>query len=238
MRHLPRPSYCRMSSIGLGAIGVVCAAYAAPAIAAPAPRARLAPGQHATQAAIDDDAALPADHEEDLVHYDPKRALTISTRMADRCRANLPVLHAASERYALDPWLLAAVAWVESGFSPGIRSRAGSLGLMQLQPVTSRVFGCRSPRDPACGADAAAQFMRALLRKYKGDVVFALCAYHAGPARPTRSWKKSELPRNLHYATRVLEARARLERYGCAGRALTTQPAVTAPTQTALADGD
>ncbi|MBM4345849.1 MAG: lytic transglycosylase domain-containing protein [Deltaproteobacteria bacterium] len=249
MRLLPRPSKLPLLMALSGLAWLAVAAPSAPALAAPpadrsgeatagAPSGRLAQGKHASGAPVDDDAALPADHEEDLARYDPKRPLTISARMAARCRASMPVIETAAERHLLDPWLLAAVAWVESGYSPGIVSRAGSLGLMQLQPVTSRVFGCRRPRDPQCGADAAAQFLRALLRKYKGDVVFALCAYHAGPARPTRSWKKSELPRNLHYATRVLEARARLERFGCDGRALTASPKTPTPRQTALADGD
>lgn len=229
----------RQNTLIRALLGVIACAWAvAPGSGLAAPRTHLAQGQHAAGAAIDDDAALPADHEEDLVRYDPKRPLTISTRMAARCREHMPTLECAADRYHLDPWLLAAVAWVESGFSPSIRSGAGSLGLMQLQPVTSRVFGCGRPRDPACGADAAAQFMRALLRKYKGDVVFALCAYHAGPARPTRSWKKSELPRNLHYATRVLEARARLQRYGCDGRALTASSPATTPKLTAMVAGD
>lgn len=181
-------------------------------------RAAIAQGARAVAAHVDDDAALDADHAEDTVRYNPKKPLTISGRMTERCREHLPYVERAAAKVGLDPWLLLAVAWVESGFSPAIVSPAGSIGLMQLQPATSRVFGCRRPSDPQCGADAAALFIRALLRKFSGDVVFALCAYHAGPARPARSWRRGEVPANLHYATRVLEAKSRLERFGCVGR--------------------
>ena len=186
---------------------------------AEAPRRTAVPaGARAALVHVDDDAALDADNDEGDVRYNPKKPLTISDRMRARCRQHLPALDRAAEKHGVDTLLLAAIAWVESGYSPNIGSSAGSRGIMQLQPGTARSLGCRDPDDVACAADAAAIYVNALLRRYHGDVVYALCAYHAGPVRPTSAWKRGELPANLHYATRVLEARARLERYGCDGK--------------------
>lgn len=213
--------------LGLGCTGhleVVRPGGPSVAVAAAAPtnegdrRAAIPMGTRASLVHVDDDAALDSDHGEDDVRYNPKKPLTISDRMSQRCRQHLPALDRAAEKHGVDTLLLAAIAWVESGFSPGIGSYAGSLGIMQLQPGTSRSLGCRDPHDVTCAADAASIYIRALLRRYRGDLVYALCAYHAGPVRPSQAWRRGELPTNLHYATRVLEARSRLERYGCEGR--------------------
>lgn len=178
-------------------------------------------GAMAATTLVDDDAAMDSQHTEDAGRYTAKKPLTINAKMAQRCRASQPHIDSAAERHRVDPWLMMAIAWVESGFSPTAVSRAGSRGLMQLQPVAGHYFGCRNLSDPACNADAATRFVKALLRRYRGDMVFALCAYHAGPARPMKRWKQGEVPANLHYATRVLEARSRLERFGCDGHAVT-----------------
>jgi len=197
---------------------------AEPVAASRDPRPLLPVAPRAAMALVEDDAALDAGHSEDDVRYNPNRPLTTSERLAGRCRQHLPALDRGAERAGADTLLIAAIAWVESGFSPSVESPAGARGIMQLQPVASRAFGCRDPFDVGCAAEAAGGLLRALLRRYRGDLVYALCAYHAGPLRPTRAWRKGDLPANLHYATRVLEARARLERFGCDGRPVKTGP--------------
>lgn len=181
-------------------------------------RSPLAVGERAALAAVDEDAALDADHGEDLATYRRSNLMTINQQMVQRCRQVRPHIERAGVRNGIDPLLLLAIAWVESGFNSTLESSAGARGVMQLIPSTGAALGCRDLSDVNCSAEAAAVYMGRLLRRYNGDLVYALCAYNAGHVRPTRAWKRGELPANLGFATRVLEARSRLERNGCEAR--------------------
>src|SRR5207245_11626563 len=48
---------------------------------------------------------------------------------------------AAARQAGLDPCFFAAVVYIESGFHPGVRSRAGAIGLGQLSSQTARSAG-------------------------------------------------------------------------------------------------
>jgi soluble lytic murein transglycosylase-like protein len=178
-------------------------------------RPPLAVGERAALAHVEEDAALDANHHEDDLRYQRTRSLSFDSKMRQRCRQYRPAIERAAQKAGVDPMLMMALAWVESGFSAGVRSSAGARGLMQLTPVTASAMGCRDIYDPGCSAEAASKLVAWLLRKYQGEVVYALCAYNSGPARPTRAWRKGELPGNMGFATRVLEARNRIERSGC-----------------------
>lgn len=181
-------------------------------------RSPLAVGERAALAAVDDDAALDADHGEDQATYRRGNLMSIDQRMVQRCRQVRAPIEKAGVRNGIDPLLLLAIAWVESGFNSNLESSAGARGVMQLIPSTAAALGCRDTGDVTCSAEAAAVYVGRLLRRYNGDLVYALCAYNAGHVRPTRAWRRGELPANLGFATRVLEARSRLERNGCDGK--------------------
>ena len=181
-------------------------------------RSPLAVGERAALASIDDDAALDADHREDQATYRRGHPMSTDHRMAERCKHVRESIEKASVRNGIDPLLLLAIAWVESGFTAGLESPAGARGVMQLIPSTAAALGCRDTSDVTCSAEAAAVYIGRLLRRFNGDLVYALCAYNAGHVRPTKAWRRGELPANLGFATRVLEARSRLERYGCQGK--------------------
>lgn len=115
----------------------------------------------------------------------------------------------------VDPDLMLAVAWVESGFSNVARSGAGAVGVMQLLPHISRAFGCRRPRQTRCAARAAARLYARLLRRFNGHDVYALCAYNAGSSRVAEAFRTGKQPFNYGYAERVLAARDLLVAGGC-----------------------
>ena len=79
-----------------------------------------------------------------------------------RCRPPAgasPTRSAPRRRKAgIDPRLLAAVAWSESGFDPSARSPAGAVGLMQLMPRTAAGLGV-DPTDPPQALSGGASYL-------------------------------------------------------------------------------
>jgi soluble lytic murein transglycosylase-like protein len=85
---------------------------------------------------------------------------------------------AAAQQAGLNPFLLAAVVYIESGFHPSVRSRAGAIGLGQLRPQTARSAGV-DPHDPWGNLLGSALTLRAYYVTFR-DWSLALAAYNAG----------------------------------------------------------
>lgn len=185
-------------------------------------RPSAALGRRAARTEVDDDAVLAPDRQARELATPASKPLTINGKMASRCRQLRPAFERAAQASGLDVNLLLAIAWVESGFNPGAQSPAGATGVMQLVPRTSSAFGCEDPSDTRCATSAASSYLLRLLRQFDGDLVYTLCAYHSGATLAQRSMRNGVLPPNLGYAERIFEARARLERFGCEGRDVTT----------------
>ncbi len=97
------------------------------------------------------------------------------------------MLSDAAARQGIDPGLVMAVAWWESGWDQSRVSSTGALGIMQVDPVTAASAGpslLRRPADPNLAADnvqLGAAILKEDLDRYGGDVGKALLAYYAGP---------------------------------------------------------
>lgn len=101
-------------------------------------------------------------------------------------------------RNGLDPALVAAVAWRESGFDPTSRSPRGAVGLMQLLPSTARFIAGEpgapsgSPErleDPELSLAYGTWYLRYLARRHGGSIPVALAAYNGGTANVAR-WER------------------------------------------------
>ncbi len=86
----------------------------------------------------------------------------------------------ASAQYGLDPRLLWTIAYLETRFDPKLVSRKGARGLMQLMPATAARFGSTDPHEPKSAIDAAARYVRYLMKRFGGRVELTLAAYNAG----------------------------------------------------------
>ncbi len=96
---------------------------------------------------------------------------------------------AASHRYQVDPYLVAAVVKAESGNDAGAVSDAGAVGLMQLMPTTATWIVARDDwkgaarpdlTDPKDNVELGTYYLAYLLARYGGHVRTALAAYNAG----------------------------------------------------------
>jgi membrane-bound lytic murein transglycosylase F len=89
-------------------------------------------------------------------------------------------------RYGLDWRLLAAQAYVESGFDPEAKSWVGAEGLFQVMPRTGRSLGFTDLESPEQGTHAGVKYLARLLRRFDPElpfrerVWFALAAYNVG----------------------------------------------------------
>jgi soluble lytic murein transglycosylase-like protein len=92
--------------------------------------------------------------------------------------------------YGVDPSLVRALAWMESGFQHDVVSSVGALGVMQLLPeswefVDTVLLGVRTPRTYEGNVRAGVRFLRWQLDQVGGDVRLALAGWYQG-ARAVR----------------------------------------------------
>ena len=95
-------------------------------------------------------------------------------------------------RFKIDPYLLTAQGYQESGFDQSMKMRSGAVGIMQIKPSTAREKEIAIPDIVTRAEDnihAGAKYLRFLANKYVNDpavnepnrVLMALAAYNAGP---------------------------------------------------------
>lgn len=108
------------------------------------------------------------------------------------------------------------VIQVESGYNPGVTSRVGASGLMQVMPGTAKHMKCGSSlTDPESNIQCGCKVLRRYLDLYNGNLVYALSAYNAGPGNTNPSKEEGKAPFNFAYVEKVLRWRNVFVRLGC-----------------------
>jgi hypothetical protein len=116
------------------------------------------------------------------------------------------IIHEKSQKYDVDPALVAAVVETESRFHQGARSPVGAQGLMQLMPRTGRWLGASNLYDPEQNVDAGVKYLKYLQGRFDGNLKKTIAAYNAGegnvkryggvpPFNETRSYVKKVMTR-------------------------------------------
>jgi Putative peptidoglycan binding domain/Transglycosylase SLT domain len=113
--------------------------------------------------------------------------------------------------YRLDPRLVRALGWMESGYKPGLVSPSGARGVMQVLPVTKRYVETyllhRHVRwTTSGGIQIGVVYLRQLLREFHGNEALALAAWYQGPASVR---KQGVLPGTRTFVANVLALRRR-----------------------------
>lgn len=96
------------------------------------------------------------------------------------------VIAEAANQTGLSSSLLKAVIHVESYFDPRAVSRKGAMGLMQIMPGNLGLLNITDPFDPWQNIMGGAQYLKAMLEQFDGQLPLALAAYNAGPTAVTR----------------------------------------------------
>lgn len=89
--------------------------------------------------------------------------------------------------YRVDPALVRALAWMESGYQPGLVSSAGARGVLQVLPSTrgyvqNVLIGHKVPRSTSGNIRIGVAYLRHLLREFGWNRSRALAAWYQGPA--------------------------------------------------------
>ena len=112
-----------------------------------------------------------------------------------------------AKRNSLDPALLAAVIYVESGFYKNVVSKAGACGFTQVVPrwtggpesMFTR-YTCAQLKNPKTSIKVGAEILSYHIRVYAvGNVDKGLCYYNAG----TRCIRKKGFYKRLGYVKKV-----------------------------------
>lgn len=111
------------------------------------------------------------------------------------------VINQCGQAHNIDPALIAAVIYCESGYNPRALSKAGAVGLMQIclptwqelkktqaqwQCLDTREDDMRALYQPHTNIAAGTMYLQSMLLRYRGDPVKALAAYNAGPGSVDR----------------------------------------------------
>ncbi len=96
------------------------------------------------------------------------------------------LIHSASNRHGVDPYLVKAIVKAESNFDSSAVSRAGAKGLMQLMPKTARLLGVKNVFDPRENIEGGVRFLRHLIDRFDGRLLLAVAAYNAGESNVRR----------------------------------------------------
>jgi LysM repeat protein len=111
----------------------------------------------------------------------PARLLASPGRMA-----LIPHFKRWAKANGLDPALVMAVAWQESGWQNDVVSSAGAIGIGQLLPSTAEfvehelIGADLDPRIPADNIRMTARYIRFLLKRTGGDLDMTLAGYYQG----------------------------------------------------------
>ena len=152
-----------------------------------------------------------ADEIEDESEDDLRTALVAIDFAADHEVPSTPfgeLIFTVARRYAINPYLVAAMVRAESAFDPRAVSRKGAAGLLQLMPATARRFGISEEEifDPERNLDAGVRYIRWLAERFAGDLPLVLAGYNAGEATVDRYQGVPPYTETRNYIRRVYSA--------------------------------
>lgn len=123
-----------------------------------------------------------------------------------RVQAVAPIILAEAAAQRVDPWVVAAVAFRESGFDPTVTGARGELGVMQILPNGAALSVCPELlgrlRDPAANIRCGVRILAHSLRVCGHYLAFGLSRYNGLACRRSRYASKVLAVLPLRYQLR------------------------------------
>jgi len=161
----------------------------------------------ATEEWLDQESPAIAKHGKRDVFAEEMRRINHAIR-AEFFAESMPygqLIHEKSQKYGVDPALVAAVIEQESRFKPRAKSHVGARGLMQLMPRTGAWMGASNLYDPEQNIDAGVKYIKYLNRIFKGDLKKTIAAYNAGEGNVRRYRGVPPFRETRQYVTKVMK---------------------------------
>ena len=113
-------------------------------------------------------------------------------------RSHWEMVSSVAREHMVDPYFIMSIMREESRFSARANSVAGARGLMQLMPATARGVAKRNglPYEedmlhlPELNIPLGTLYLKRVLKRFQGNIIFASAAYNAGPTTVRRWLKK------------------------------------------------
>jgi soluble lytic murein transglycosylase-like protein len=134
----------------------------------------------------------------------PRASMGPRDRSPDRYSRYDAHIREAAALYRLPEAFLRAVIRVESDYNPGVVSRTGAQGLMQLMPGTAARMGVRDAFEPRLNILGGARYLRVLANNFGGDLILTIAAYNAGEGAVMRYHGVPPYDETQRYVQRVL----------------------------------
>jgi soluble lytic murein transglycosylase-like protein len=93
------------------------------------------------------------------------------------------IIKKAADKHKIDPALIKAIIFVESGYDPMATSKKGAIGLMQIMPDSFTDLSMEDMYNPVHNINAGVEYLRFLLNQFGGDLELAIAAYNAGSSK-------------------------------------------------------
>jgi len=93
------------------------------------------------------------------------------------------IIKNAADKHKIDPALIKAIIFVESGYDPMATSKKGAVGLMQIMPDTFASLSTEDMYNPVHNINAGVEYLKFLLNQFDGDLELAIAAYNAGSSK-------------------------------------------------------
>jgi LysM repeat protein len=129
-------------------------------------------------------------------HLDPSRPIVIGEHLLVPARPAAPalvaqqqnvraILDAWSSRLGVDPHLVRAVAWMESGYQTRLVSSSGAVGVMQTLPSTREyvqtvLLERRVPNTVEGDVEVGVAYLKHLIAAFNGNERLALAGWYQG----------------------------------------------------------
>jgi soluble lytic murein transglycosylase-like protein len=127
----------------------------------------------------------------------------------------------AAIKFKLDPYDIASLIWIESGFKKNAKSNVGAYGLTQIMPRTA-VELCEKNlgkkmcpwKKPRLNIILGTYYLKYLQKNYTNDLLESLMMYNQGPTAYRRLKKKNQvISKAIFYPNRFLSKRRILRKH-------------------------